>query len=251
MSWSGFSKKTARRRPASCCTFTAAALGKEKQAHALFEHAIADARKEGADSTATVGRLFVDEIDVTANSGSRQDALQIAARADGLDSNEFAPITLAKAGDVDRASAIAAEIAQRSPADTTAVDIDIPATRAAIDLRNGLPAKAIDDLQPALAYEFRNFEVPSLLAQAYLEANMPERAADEYQKIISRRGVDALSILYPLAHLGLARAEARMGNKSASRAEYAQFFDVWKQGDADLPILADARAESAKLLESR
>ena len=230
--------------------FAAAASGKEKQARALFERAIADARKEGADSIATVGGFFVDEIDVTANSGSRQDALQIAAHADGLDSNEFAPITLAKAGDVDRANAMAIEMAKRSPADTTAIDIDIPATRAAIDLQNGLPKKAIDDLQPALAYEFRNFEVPSLLAQAYLDAKMPERAADEYQKILSHRGVDALSILFPLAHLGLARAEAQMGNKSASRAEYARFFDVWKEADADLPILVEAKAESAKLLES-
>jgi len=147
-------------------------------------------------------------------------------------------------------SALAIEMAKRSPADTTAIDIDIPATRAAIDLQNGLPKKAIDDLQPALAYEFRNFEVPSLLAQAYLDAKMPERAADEYQKILSHRGVDALSILFPLAHLGLARAEAQMGNKSASRAEYARFFDVWKEADADLPILAEAKAESAKLLES-
>jgi hypothetical protein len=72
---------------------------------------------------------------------------------------------------------------------------------------------AIAELQPALSYELRNFEVPSLLGEAYLEARMPDRAAADYRKIPANHGLDGLSILYPLAYLGLARADAQMSNK--------------------------------------
>ena len=55
-----------------------------------------------------------------------------------------------------------------------------------------------------------------------------------------------LSPLYPLAHLRLARAVALMGDMSRSRKAYEDFFGVWKEADADLPVLREAKRESGK-----
>ena len=72
-------------------------------------------------------------------------------------------------------------------------------------------------------------------------------AAAEYQKILANRGVDPVSPMYPLAHLGLARAYALQNNKPASRGEYEKFFDAWKDADTDVPILKQARIEYSRL----
>jgi hypothetical protein len=52
---------------------------------------------------------------------------------------------------------------------------------------------------------------------------------------------------YPMALLGLARAEAAAGDVAASRAAYESFLTEWKDADPDLPVLKAAKAESAKL----
>jgi hypothetical protein len=49
--------------------------------------------------------------------------------------------------------------------------------------------------------------------------------------------------LYPLAHLGLARAAALTGESAKSRKAYEDFFAGWKEADAELPILIEAKKE--------
>jgi hypothetical protein len=66
-------------------------------------------------------------------------------------------------------------------------------------------------------------------------------AAAEYRRILNHRGEATLSVLYPLARLGLARASALTGDSEKSRAEYRSFFELWKDADADLPILIEAK----------
>jgi hypothetical protein len=50
-----------------------------------------------------------------------------------------------------------------------------------------------------------------------------------------------------LAHLGLARAYALKNNMTGSRNEYEKFFTFWKDADANLPILKQARVENSQL----
>ncbi len=73
------------------------------------------------------------------------------------------------------------------------------------------------------------------------------KAATEFQKILDHRGVDPVSPLYPLAHLGLARAYALAGDNAKSRRFYQDFFALWKDADPDVPILEEAKSEYAKL----
>jgi eukaryotic-like serine/threonine-protein kinase len=231
--------------------FAAATSGKKRQAAALFERAIAIAQQNGSDSSEQVGGFYVNEIDTLVNSGLTEEARAVAAKATGLQGNEFAPMVMAKLGEFERAQALADGLIRLNPSDTTIKGDDLPTMRAALDLQQGRPADAIAELEPALAFELRNFELPSLLAAAYRDAQMPDRAAAEYRKIIANRGVDGLSILYPLAYLGLARAEAQMHDQSASREEYEHFLAFWKDADPDLPVLQQARQEYAQLQQQR
>jgi hypothetical protein len=55
------------------------------------------------------------------------------------------------------------------------------------------------------------------------------------------------SPLGALAHLGLGQAYALSGDATKSRAAYQEFLALWKDGDGDIPILREAKAEYAKL----
>jgi eukaryotic-like serine/threonine-protein kinase len=50
-----------------------------------------------------------------------------------------------------------------------------------------------------------------------------------------------------LAHLGLARAYAIQGDTAKARSAYQDFLTLWRDADADIPILVAAKSEYAKL----
>jgi Tfp pilus assembly protein PilF len=52
---------------------------------------------------------------------------------------------------------------------------------------------------------------------------------------------------YPLAHLGLARAAMLQGDTAKARKSYEDFLALWKDADADLPVLIEAKKEYARL----
>jgi hypothetical protein len=82
---------------------------------------------------------------------------------------------------------------------------------------------------------------------AFLQARQGHEAAAEFEAIIAHRGVDPGSVMWPLAHLGLARARAVAGDLGASRAAYERFFTIWSEADDDLPVLQEAKREQEGL----
>jgi len=86
-----------------------------------------------------------------------------------------------------------------------------------------------------------------LRAEAYLGANLGPQAFAEFQKLNDNRGVVGNCWAGALAHLGQGRAQALSGSTNAPRTSYQQFFALWKDADANIPILKSARAEFAKL----
>jgi len=50
-----------------------------------------------------------------------------------------------------------------------------------------------------------------------------------------------------LAHLGLGRAYALIGETAKARAAYNDFLTLWKDADSDIPLLKQAKAEYATL----
>jgi predicted Zn-dependent protease len=151
------------------------------------------------------------------------------------------------AGKTAQADALFAELKTRYPNDTILNAITIPAAQGAIDVSRNHPDQALDALQSALLYDRGAFPVLFFRGQAYLQAHQPAEAAAEFQKIADRRSTSPLSYYYPLALLNRARAEVAAGNSAAARKTYADFLAFWKDADADIPVLREARREAAAL----
>ena len=115
---------------------------------------------------------------------------------------------------------------------------------------------AISALQPAAPYELgipATFAVPLTLypvyvrGEAYLAAHESSKAAAEFYKILDHRGVVLNEPIAVLAHLQLGRAFALTGDISKARAEYQDFFALWKDAGPDIPVLKQAKKEYARL----
>lgn len=83
--------------------------------------------------------------------------------------------------------------------------------------------------------------------QAYLALNEGKEAAAEFHKILDHRGVVQNGPIGALAHLGLARAYALLGDTDKARVAYRDFLTLWKDADPEIPLLRQANAEYAKL----
>jgi hypothetical protein len=65
--------------------------------------------------------------------------------------------------------------------------------------------------------------------------------------MVDHRGVSPTAPEHSLAKLGLGRAHVITGDSAKARAAYQDFLALWKDGDSDIPILKEAKAEYAKL----
>ena len=83
--------------------------------------------------------------------------------------------------------------------------------------------------------------------RAYLEAGRGREAASEFQKVLDHRGIVLADPVGALAHLQLGRAYAVSGDRTGAKSAYQDFLTLWKDADADIPILKRARAEYTKL----
>src|SRR5262249_42930284 len=127
-----------------------------------------------------------------------------------------------------------------------------------IALNRGDAPKAVELLQTAERYElslqgddfvgFAGSLFPIYVrGEAYLRNREGARAAAEFQKIIDHRTIVVASPIGPMARLGLARARALAGDRAGAEAAYRDFVALWKGADPDVPVLKQARAESAAL----
>jgi serine/threonine protein kinase/Flp pilus assembly protein TadD len=180
---------------------------------------------------------------------ARADVSKALALARNVDSIFAAACALALCGEVGQAESLAGELSARYPKGTYINAINLPVIRAVIALKRRNPDQAIQLLQKANSYNggTGGFWPAYLRGQAYLMKRVGTEAAAEFQKILDHRGWDATSPLFPLAHLGLARAAALTGDAAKARKTYQDFFALWKDADADLPMLIEAKKEYAAL----
>ncbi|MEP6707437.1 MAG: protein kinase [Pyrinomonadaceae bacterium] len=205
-------------------------------------------RKENAaqleSNIAIIGAIF----------GNCQEAKSSAARSLVLSRAKVnltgAAFALAACGEAGQAQAIADELLRRYPKETALNAVFLPMIHAAMENNRGNSAQAIQLLQSTSRYDLgglAGFGSPYLRGQAFLRQRSGPEAAAQFQKILDHRGVDPLSPLYPLAHLGLARAAVLQGDTAKARKSYQDFFALWKDADQDLPILKDAMQEYEKI----
>jgi hypothetical protein len=82
---------------------------------------------------------------------------------------------------------------------------------------------------------------------AYLAARQSAEAAAEFQRIIDRRSIVLIDPVDALARLQLARAVALSGDTIRAKTAYNDLLALWKNADAEIPVLKQARAEYAQL----
>ncbi|MGO9086661.1 MAG: protein kinase domain-containing protein [Terriglobales bacterium] len=197
----------------------------------------------------------------------RQQAHAALTKAPGNQAAEImAALAFAAAGDLPRAESLQQDLRTRFALDTDVQSYWLPTIAAQAALTRKDAADALNTLQATTALEDSGipFELnisclyPTYLrGEAYLAAGQGEAAAVEFEKILKRSGIVWNCWTGALAHLELARAHALESKNlkgvdaDASRARalaaYNDFFKLWKDADADIPILKEAKAEYAKL----
>jgi len=168
-----------------------------------------------------------------------QSALTLARGRASLPQSALA---LALCGDTDQAKTLADELSNRYPQDTLFNSIWLPAIVAAMELQRN-PKQTIDRLQASRYEAAAQFWPPYLRGQAYLKLKQGSEAAAEFQRILDHRGYAPLSVLYPLAHLGMARAARLAGDSAKGRKAYEDFLSLWKSADPNLPLFLQAKSE--------
>ena len=154
----------------------------------------------------------------------------------------------ARCGQAAAAQALIDELTKRFPLDTLLNASWLPIIRAQTELSKGNAAAAIQLLETTRRYEaYGDFWPQYLRGEAYLKLKNGPQAAAEFKTILDHRGWYPLSPLYPLAQLGLARAQVASGDSGSGRTAYQDLFALWKDPDANLPALISAHAEYEKL----
>ena len=143
---------------------------------------------------------------------------------------------------------------RRFPQDSFIRTSWLPMTEAALAIHDHRPAHAIDRLEAARRDETGDQAAlwPAYLrGLAYLDQGAAAEAEAEFQKILDHRGVLAPAVfhpaamtLYPLAHVGRARAAARAGRVEDGQRAWEALFGLWKDADPDLPLLVAGKREA-------
>ena len=236
--------------------------GRIEQARAMWERAIALAQQTGSGETAAIYQAAAAVCEAHfGNSAAAKERAQAALKlARGRDVEYAAAYALALSGDASESQRLAAGLAKRFPEDTAVQFEYLPTLSALSALAHGAPPDAIARLQKAVPYDFA---VPGtaffgfrmfgglypvyVRGQAYLSAGHGKEAAAEFQKVLDHRGIVLADPIGALAHLQLGRAYIVSGDKIKARNAYQDFFHLWKDADADIPVLRRASAEYAKL----
>ena len=224
--------------------------------------------REAIDATEALGRRETAAIYESAAavwealSGNQSTARRRAATALDMSSTRdvsyAAGFALAFAGETTRSESLANDLERRFPRDTIVRFTYVPTLRALAAVARNEPARAIELLQANVPYERAvpptafNFFFGSLYpvyvrGQAYAASGQHQLAVAEFQKILDHRGLMMGDPAGARALLEKARSLARAGDQMGARAAYQEFLLLWKDADPDVPVLAQAQAEYAKL----
>ncbi|MGE3707290.1 MAG: serine/threonine-protein kinase [Vicinamibacterales bacterium] len=230
----------------------AAFAGRVREAHDLYDRSIQLARN--GRFRALAARWMIEDAETHALAGQCAEARSETDRALALARDnlvlERAARALAVCGAPEAAEALAADLGRDFADATLTTRLHLPIVHAAlaVDRRDG--DRALQLLDPLRPYDYAlgaEFWPAHLRGRAHLLRQDAAAASAEFQAILEHRGAAPASPLYALAHVGLARAAALLGDAAAARREYLAFFDAWRDADADLPVLQDARAASEGL----
>jgi tetratricopeptide (TPR) repeat protein len=234
--------------------------GRMREARPLWERAIASAQQAGYRETAAIyeAAAAVCEAHFGIGGAAKKRARAALELAKNRDVEYAAAFALTLSGDLSEGPRLAADLEKQFPEDTPVQFEYLPTLHALFALAHRAPSEAVERLQRAVPYDFA---IPGtaffakfgglypayVRGEAYLAAGRGREAAAEFEKVLNHRGIVLADPIGALAHLQLGRAYVASGDRIKAKSGYQNFLTLWKDADADLPVLKQARAEYAKL----
>jgi eukaryotic-like serine/threonine-protein kinase len=244
--------------------FALAYSGRLQEAGRILQHAEQLAQQAGQQEEAALfeAAAALREGFFGNSLAARRRATKVLELSRDREAEYGAAFALALARDTSRSEELANDLQKRFPDDTSVKFSYLPALRALIALNHAEAAKAIELLQVAVPYElgaphssmhgfFGALYPVYVRGEAYLAAHQGTEAVAEFQKILDHRTIVASDPIGALARLQLGRAYALSGDTAKAKAAYEDFLALWKNADADIPVLKEANAEYDKAKVSR
>jgi len=235
--------------------------GRLQEARRRCDQAVAAAEQAGQTERAAAWKAG--EAVREAMAGNRPEARRSAAAAMQLSHNREvrygSALALAMAADTATAQTIASGLEKEFPEDTSIRFSYVPVVRAQIELKRHNPAGALEVLKVTVPTEMgvsRSAAITLFGALypiyfrglALCDLGRGKEAVDEFRKIVGHSGLVVSDPVGALAHLQMARAYRIAGDRTSAKAAYEEFLRLWRNADANLELLRDARSEYALLI---
>jgi eukaryotic-like serine/threonine-protein kinase len=190
--------------------------------------------------------------------GQCQNAEAVAKQALALDKSKPTQIgvagTQAFCGEGKPAIAALEVLEKKYPEDTLVQQLFVPQGRAYVALEAGDAQKALDLLAKSVAFD-QVSPGPYLRGLAYLQLHDAAKAIAAFKIATKYKGAtysNQTNMPFPMNYyalglLGMGRAYAMAGNRADAKSAYERFFTEWKNADADLAVIAQAKKEYAVL----
>jgi len=225
------------------------------KARELSRRAVESAVREGDTETAAIWKInaAMREMELGNRLLAEQGIREALSLASTRETKIAAAVVLAGNGDTTRVKPIIEELESGNPSNTILKSYWLPTLKASLAIHAGHPQEAIALLQIPAPYELGeaayvfNMYPAYLRGQAYLLVHDGAAAAAEFKKLADHTGIVQNDILGALSCLQLARAKAMMGDEGGARNQYNHFLALWQNGDPDIPIFKEARAEYGRL----
>ena len=240
---------------------TLAYQGRLKEAARLSDLAVSLSRQAGLRERASLFEGARAAWNALLGSGgeARRSAEAALALYRSRDADYGPAFALALLHDSAQARQLAADLEKRYPEDTSVQFSYLPALRALEALSQSDAAKALEMTQAATPYDlavpgtafytgafFGAMYPVYVRGLAYSRMGRHREAAAEFQKILDHPGIMLNDPMGPMARLQLARALSASGDRAKSAAVYKDLFTIWKDADPDIPVVREAKAESAR-----
>jgi tetratricopeptide (TPR) repeat protein len=230
-------------------------LGKVQSSREMWKQAQQSFIGSGAKelAAALLALEAYDEASLGYESDARQKASQAVAMSNDPDTRWEAALAYAAAGDTGKSASLLESAMHDAPDNHFLRAMIEPEVRALQELVGNQAGAAVNTLEALRNYEFgigpRALGATPVYVRglAYLKLHDGAKAGAEFQHILDHRGATSWGIEYPLAQLNLGRAYAMQGDTAKARTAYQDFFAIWKEADADVPVLKTAQAEYEKL----
>lgn len=234
--------------------------GHLQQARIMSAHGIELARQAGHREAAAQRQAGAAVREALFGNAAEAKRAAVSAQrlSDGRDAQFGAAVALALSGDSASSARLADDLEKRLPDDTSLRFAYLPTLHGLLALNRRDPAGAVALLQAAAPYDLGWRAAASVgfsgslypvyaRGMALLSGARGPEAVAEFQKILDHRGIVGADPIGAVARLQLGRALAMAGETRKAVVAYEDFLTLWKDADPDIRILAQAKAEYARL----